>query len=103
MPMTDNEYLEAMRRHDAACGAAIRAWATFEVTLVFYFQAAAQITDRLRAHMIWASLPNLQARRKLLTRLAENYVSDDYEIRRFRIFMKRMSKLSSKRNLLICS
>jgi len=62
MPLTEEQYAQAMREHEAACGAAIIAWAMFEVTLCFYFQSAAQITDQFRARMIWAGLPNLQAR-----------------------------------------
>lgn len=100
MPLTEEQYAQAMREHEAACGAATIAWARFEVTLCFYFQSAAQIADQIRARMIWAGLPNLQARRKLLTRFAENYVEDERVLRCFRIFMKRVSKLASKRNMI---
>jgi hypothetical protein len=68
MPLTEEQYAQAVREHEAACGAAIIAWAKFEVTL--------------------------------LTRFAENYVADESVLRCFRIFMKRMSKLAKKRNMI---
>lgn len=84
---------------DAACGRIIREWAMLESTLCHLYLAFLQAPDQFRARITWASLPNLQARRKVLNRLAENYLPED-EVRCFRILMKRMSRLANKRNMI---
>ena len=100
MPLSEEERAQAAHEHDAACGAAIKAWTQIESALVFYFQAAAQIQDQFRARMIWASLPNWNGRRKMLLQFSENYIADEQVLRRFRILMKRVSKMAAKRNLI---
>ena len=92
--------IEALQlEYQQAAGAAIQQWAQFEGTLLFFFQEMAQIPDQFRARIIWATLPNLQARRKVLNRFAENYLEGD-ALRCFRILMNRMSKLGRKRNMI---
>lgn len=87
----------AMFEH--ACGRTIRAWASIEFMLLLYLMAFLKIEDQFRARIIWASLPNLSDRRKLLNRLAETYL-DESALPIFQKLMKRVSRLAQKRNLI---
>lgn len=83
---------------DRVCGKIIREWALLESVLGLYYLAFVGAIDQFRARVVWASLANLQARRKALNRYSENFLESD-ELRCFRILMKRMSKLANKRNM----
>jgi hypothetical protein len=93
--MMDPEVAEA--EYNTACGEIIREWARFEGVLFGYFEIFLGNPDQFRARVAWATLPNLQARRKVLNRYAENYLEGE-PLRCFRILMKRMSKLANRRN-----
>lgn len=69
--MTDLDESEArwLERSDdyyRVAGTIIRNRALLELTLVFYLMIFLGMNDQFRARLIWASLPNFQARRKLL-------------------------------------
>src|SRR5207253_523493 len=83
-----------------AIGQVITEWANFEAGLILVFQAVSGNPDQLRARIAWATLPNLQARRKLLNRYAEAYIEDQEVLRKWRTLMKRMSSLANKRNMI---
>lgn len=84
---------------DEVCGRIVREWAMLESMLYHIYAGFLQAQDQFRARITWASLSNLQARRKTLNRLAENYLIGD-DLRCFRILMKRMSQLGNKRNMI---
>lgn len=88
------------REHNEACGAIIRSWSRLEGALVFYFQAACQLDDQFRARMIFYSMPNFQARRRMLDRFAENFICDEAVLDKYRKMMKRVVKFAQKRNMI---
>lgn len=98
-PVDNRTPIDEAMRFELATAQTMRNWAHLERSLLFCFQTLAQIHDQFRARIILASLPNIQARRRLMTRFANNYLNDD-DIRRFNILMKRMSRLGAKRNML---
>lgn len=58
-----------------SCGQTIRLWVQVEHMLIRYMQIFLAMGDDFRARIIWYSLPNWDARRKLLHRLAETSFS----------------------------
>lgn len=80
-------------------GAVMRAWAHLEFTLLFYLQILLD-ADQFRARIVWDSLPNFRARRNLIGRLAETFVSDAAVRVDFQKIMVRMKKLAKNRNAL---
>lgn len=93
-----SDYERKLDRFFTATGRAIREWSELEISLVFHLCWFLGI-DQRRARIIWMSLPNIRARKQLLTRLAETYLHDDI-LTRYRVLMKRTTKLGAKRNLL---
>ena len=106
MPRSDNEPPSGlgqpspeMMAFERACGLIVRQWAALESMLWLYLMMFSGINDQFKARLIWATLPNMQTRRKLLNRLAETYL-DDSALPAFRRLMTRVSKLGHKRNLI---
>lgn len=79
-------------------GQAIREWANLEGSLFFQLQELMKI-DQSRARILWMSLPNFAARRRLLERLSETYL-DDAHLPEYRRLLRRLKNLADTRNAL---
>lgn len=83
---------------EQAYGAIIRAWASLETLLVLYLQTFSGMNN-YKARIAWATLPNFQARKRLLNRYAENYL-EGQTLRKYQAIMKRTGRLAEKRNMI---
>lgn len=86
-------------QYHVACAQVIKQWSSVEMVLWGHLQVFLGLGDQFKVRIIWATLPNLQARRKLLNRFAENYLEGE-PLRQYRILMKRLSSLAAKRNMI---
>ncbi|MFN0192300.1 MAG: hypothetical protein ACKVP5_10045 [Aestuariivirga sp.] len=92
----DYEGQEAIYLH--TLGLIIQSWAEFEAAL-FVLLAQLLHVDEFRARTVWHSMPNLSARRKLIERLGDTYISDK-QLPAFRSLMRRIKKIGHNRNVL---
>ena len=79
-------------------GKVIRQFALLENSLWTLVQSLLGV-DQIRARIIVASFPNTRARTTLIQRLGETYI-DASLLPKFRGLMKRVGKLSGRRNIL---
>lgn len=92
-------YEENQAAFHEACGFAIREWAALEATLYGAMGLMLGLNDQFRCRIVWFSLSNWGARRRLLTRLAETYLAPE-PLRRFTALVRRADKLAGRRNLI---
>ena len=97
MPKKPIDHEKMRQRFHAALGDSIQAWARLELSLMLILSILLR-TEQFRTRMIWAALPNMRSRRRLLASLGETFL-DDSCIEEYRALLKRVKRLSETRNM----